>query len=318
LVEAIFGKSAGTAAPICLRWAELRQACLAGRADKFFPVWWQRAEGIREKAAADAPGPAEYYLAMIQLAAAAGSPPEGMVFVPGGHVTFATAKGPRKVWVEPFFLDRCETTVAAYAAFQAAAAAVQKLRDKAALFRPIAAAKGFAAGDLPVTGVSWHAADAFARWQGKRLPKVLEWLRAAAGDDGREYPCGGADSAGKCNLKGAADGFAILAPAAACGADTGSFGLVGLTGNVREWTASWFAEDAFVRSDAAGAAREPATGVLKYIAGGSWRTRADAARCGTADKAKPGEAFDDVGFRCAADFLPAEERQVRVWDRSSR
>jgi formylglycine-generating enzyme required for sulfatase activity len=293
--------------------AALRQACLAVKADKFFPSLWERAEKLQEKPATAARSSQDYYLCLLNLCALAADPPPDMLFVPGGWVSVDTSAGKRKLWVEPFFADRCEVTVAQYAKFLKAAEASDEWRSKMRLLTPIT--RGVASlnrEDLPVTGVTFAAAEAYAAWRGARLPTLLQWLRVAGGDDDRAYPCGAACKG--VNVKGADDGWETLAAAAGMQADKGPFGHLGLAGNVREWTCTWITPDAYSRTPAEAPA-EPATGTLKAQCGGSWRLAADQARCGVFGRGKPGEASDDVGFRCIMPFeFPSQDPNKTAQD----
>ena len=86
---------------------------------------------------------------------------------------------------------------------------------------------------LPVSGVDWWSARAFARWAGGRLPNVAEWNAMLLG---ARYPWGHQDQSG-----GAVTGDVERATPRACGAvtaDRTEQGVLDLAGNVSEWTAS--------------------------------------------------------------------------------
>ena len=85
-------------------------------------------------------------------------------------------------------------------------------------------AGAYAAGedDLPVTGVSWYEAAAYAAWAGKSLPTIFHWNRVA-------FTCASAQIIAQANLAGR--GLVRVGSTASAN----RFGVRDLAGNVREW-----------------------------------------------------------------------------------
>jgi DNA-binding winged helix-turn-helix (wHTH) protein len=83
--------------------------------------------------------------------------------------------------------------------------------------------------ELPVTGVSWYEAMAYARYRGMTLPTARHWARAALGIDENRWPLAPAVLE-FANIEGTSpkpvsDGQAMS-----------TWGAINLLGNVREWT----------------------------------------------------------------------------------
>ncbi|MEX2611942.1 MAG: ergothioneine biosynthesis protein EgtB [Gaiellaceae bacterium] len=156
--------------------------------------------------------------------------------------------------------------------------------------------------DEPVQHVSWYEADAFARWAGKRLPTEAEWERAAGWDERRgksRYPWGREWTGFEANL-----GHRRFSPApsGSYAAGVSPAGVVQLTGDVWEWTSSYFL---------------PYPGFLSYpypehsevffgeeyrvLRGGSWATDALTARSSFRNWDFPTRRHLFAGFRCARD-----------------
>ena len=143
-------------------------------------------------------------------------------------------QGPQRTeHVEAFLIDRYPVTHRQY----------QEFIDATGHRPPEIWEKGKYPGgsdDCPVTGVNWEDANAYADWAGKRLPTDTEWEKAARGTDGRLYPWGNEWKEKACcrdEAKSPGDFFGPV-PVGTCDQDISPYGLMDMSGNVTEWTAT--------------------------------------------------------------------------------
>ena len=202
----------------------------------------------------------------------------------------------REIVLDSFYMDRYEVSLARYAKFLEATGGRPESDSWSA-------SDVTAHGDRPVVGVTWHEADAYCRWAGKRLPTEAEWEKSARGTDARTYPWGSDEpSAALANFgKDSRLPFAE-ALVAVTGMDAGRspYGMHHLAGNAAEWVADWYAES--FRSGDVRNPKGPSDGKGKVLRGGGWDESAKALRTTKRYYVSPEDRSDDRGFRCARDF----------------
>jgi len=181
------------------------------------------------------------------------------------------------VFVPAFHIDRMPVTNAQFRAFAVAtgyqAQGIWQSYDRPGL------------ENHPVRGVSWHDAQAYAKWAGKRLPTEAEWEKAMRGTDGRIYPWGNEFDHGRL-----AAGELFTVGSFLSGASP--YGVLDGAGLVWEWTSSAYAAYPFNAN---------AAGDLRVLRGGAWMNDRTSMRV-TARWGEVPDAFaKSTGFRCAMD-----------------
>jgi gamma-glutamyl hercynylcysteine S-oxide synthase len=164
------------------------------------------------------------------------------------------------------------------------------------LIRPVDATR-------PVCHVCYHEAEAFAKWDGSRLPTEVEWEAAATWDPvtqrTRNFPWGDFDPDSKAaNI----DQLSFdTAPVGTYDA-LSPIGCYGMIGDAWEWTSSDFAGYPGFRSFPYKEYSEEFFGTdYKVLRGGSWATRPGAIRSTFRNWDYPIRRQIFSGFRCARD-----------------
>ena len=223
---------------------------------------------------------------------------------------FADESPERRIDIPDFYIDRYEVTNLEYYIF-----------CQANDHKPPRHWRGqkFLEGQdhLPVTGVNYFDASAYAKWVGKRLPNEKEWEKAARGRAGFIYPWGDDFISGVANLS--------LSPRTKKGQGlkrVGSFpksaspyGVQDMVGNAWEWVWEYYApypENKF--KTPAYEKKEVVVRGLSYMGVGHFSKKDFLkvvelkARASYREHLNPLARKIDVGFRCAKDRPAFVER----------
>lgn len=159
--------------------------------------------------------------------------------------------------------------------------------------------------EYPIVHVSWFGADSYAKWAGLRLPREIEWEKAARGTDGRTFPWGGNWDASRLSWPDQSSGRVDAgAPVDAHSEGCSPYGIFQMLGNVEEWCSDLYDPETYARYSN-GDLQPLVAGHQRVLRGGSFgRDKPQDFRCALRQSSAPIPAKDRLtGLRCASGEL---------------
>ena len=221
-----------------------------------------------------------------------------MVFVPAGDFPYGPGSAEevpaQRANVEAFWIDRTEVTNDQYAKCVAEGGCDEPLY-RIPFEDP-------ARADHPVMWVGLREAEAYCQWAGARLPREIEWEKAARGCDGRAYPWGDTFEADLVNHYWS--GIGDTMPVGNYPAGASPYGALDMAGNVCEWVSDlWRATEDYLANPMPPSDLRPKgphpVGHHYTIRGGSWADLESNLLTYFRTNDEPVWRTKDIGFRCA-------------------
>ena len=225
--------------------------------------------------------------------------PFGMGCVDGDTLCSSNEKPFHEVTLSPYMVDITEVTLLRYS----------ECVDAGGCSEPDSSLGGClwgaGADDQPVNCATWHQADEYCVWAGKRLCTAAEWEKAARGTDGRIYPWG--DLQASCALaimkEGVISGCGALGPTTVASIleAVSPYGALDMAGNISEWVSDNYSSAYYLASPSKDP-KGPPFATSKSFRGGDYEKDAKGVRCSARDFLQPTSFQPNVGFRCCQDI----------------